>query len=204
VGPAAEAELTRLGVRTIGQLARMPRQSVVARLGASGAHLLELAHGRDERPVEPWDDPKSVGAEETFGRDTDDLARLRATLLRQADGVASELRDRGLRGRTVTLKLRFADFRTLTRRDTTEPPTADGGEIFRRAWTAFGRLPRPQPIRLIGVSVSGLVREEGRQLGLFERAGRAEQVGRLADELRARFGPDAARRASLLRPGRRR
>ncbi len=204
VGPAAEAELTELGVRTIGQLARMPRQSVVARLGASGAHLLDLARGRDERPVEPWDDPKSVGAEETFGRDTDDLARLRATLLRQADGVASELRDRGLRGRTVTLKLRFADFRTLTRRDTTESSTADGGEIFRRAWAAFNRLPRPQPIRLIGVSVSGLVREEGRQLGLFGQAGRAEQVGRLADELRARFGPDAVRRASLLGPGRRR
>jgi DNA polymerase IV len=204
VGPAAEAELTRLGVRTIGQLARMPRQSLVARLGASGAHLLDLAHGRDERPVEPWDDPKSVGAEETFGRDTDDLARLRATLLRQADGVASELRDRGLRGRTVTLKLRFADFRTLTRRDTTEGPTADGSEIFRRAWAAFGRVPRSQPIRLIGVSVSGLVKEEGCQLGLFERAGRAEQVGRLADELRARFGPNAARRASLLRHDRRR
>jgi hypothetical protein len=65
-------------------------------------------------------------------------------------------------------------------------------------------VPRSQPIRLIGVSVSGLVKEEGCQLGLFERAGRAEQVGRLADELRARFGPNAARRASLLRHDRRR
>jgi DNA polymerase-4 len=145
-----------------------------------------------------------VGAEETFERDTEDLDRLRGTLLRQADRVASELRDEGLRGRTVTLKLRFADFRTLTRRDTTAAPTADGAEIFHRAWAAFTRLPRSQPIRLIGISVSGLMRDaEGRQLGLFGRAEHGERIGRLADELRARFGPDAVRRASLLVPLRR-
>ena len=74
--------------------------------------------GCDERPVVPWHDPKSIGAEETFGRDTRDVERLRATLLAQADRVAAELRAAGLRGRTVTLKLRFADFRTLTRRGT--------------------------------------------------------------------------------------
>jgi len=204
VGPAAEAELARLGVRTIGQLAATPRSVLVARFGASGAHLLELARGRDDRSVEPWDDPKSVGAEETFERDTEDLDRLRGTLLRQADRVASELRDEGLRGRTVTLKLRLADFHTLTRRDTTAAPTADGAEIFHRAWAAFTRLPRSQPIRLIGISVSGLMRDaEGRQLGLFGRTGRGEQIGRLADELRARFGPNAVRRASLLVPLRR-
>jgi DNA polymerase-4 len=204
VGPAAADELAALGVRTIGQLARMPRRTLVARLGAGGAHLGELARGRDDRPVEPWEDPKSIGAEETFARDTGDVARLRATLLSQADRVAGELREQGLRGRTVALKLRFADFHTVTRRDTTEAATADGGEIFRRAWRAFEGLPRPQPIRLIGVSVSGLVREgEARQLPLFDRGGRAEQVGRLADQLRARFGPDAVRRASLLVPVRR-
>jgi DNA polymerase-4 len=204
VGPAVADELAALGVRTIGQLGRLPRRTLVGRLGSSGAHLWELAQGRDDRPVQPWEDPKSIGAEETFGRDTDDLARLRATLLGQADRVAAELREQGLRGRTVTLKLRYADFHTVTRRDTTEAATADGGEIFRRAWGALERLPRPQPIRLVGVSVSGLVPDaEARQLQLFERTGRAEQVGRIADELRARFGPDAVRRASLLVPVRR-
>jgi len=78
-------------------------------------------------------------------------------------------------------------------------PLADGGEIFRCAWETLARLPRPQPIRLIGLSVSALQRDaEPRQLALFDPAGRAERVGRLADELRARFGPDAVRRASLL------
>jgi DNA polymerase-4 len=204
VGPAAADELATLGVRTIGELGRLPRRTLVQRLGTGGAHLWELAHGRDDRPVEPWEDPKSIGAEETFGHDTHDLAQLRATLLSQADRIAAELREQGLRGRTVTLKLRFADFRTVTRRDTTEAATADGGEIFRRAWSALERLPRSQAVRLIGVSVSGLVRDaEARQLGLFERTGRAEQVGRVTDALRARFGPDAVRRASLLVPVRR-
>ncbi|MBI3458535.1 MAG: DNA polymerase IV [Candidatus Rokubacteria bacterium] len=203
VGPAAEAALAGLGVRTVGQLAWVPRRILVDRFGATGAHLWMLAQGRDDRPVVPWQEPKSVGAEETFERDTDDARRLRVTLLAQADRVAAELRGLGLCGRTVTLKLRFADFRTVTRRETSTAPTADGGEIFRRAWSAFTRLPRPQPIRLIGLSVAGLNRDTApRQLSLFGRTVRVEQVGRLADELRARFGPNAVRRASLLvRPG---
>jgi DNA polymerase-4 len=204
VGPTAEAGLAELGIRTIGQLARLPRRLLQARLGSFGLHLHELAHGRDDRAVVPWEEPKSVGAEETFGRDTADAGRLRATLLGQADRVASELRALGLAGRTVTLKLRFSDFETVTRRETSPAPTADGSEIFRRAWEAFERLPRPQPVRLIGVSVSGLQRQgDPRQLALFGPTLRAEAVGRLADELRARFGPDVVRRASLAGPPRR-
>ncbi len=204
VGPKAETTLAALGVRTIGQLAGLPRATLEARFGRAGAtHLLGLARGQDDRPVVPWDEPKSVGAEETFERDTRDLGRLRATLLGQADRVAAELRAQGLRGRTVTLKMRFADFRTVTRRDTTEAPTADGGQIFHRAWTAFSRLERPLAIRLIGLSVSGLQREgDPQQLPLFGTAGRGERIGRLADELRARFGGGAVHRASLTeRPG---
>src|SRR6185503_12266531 len=155
VGPAAERELASLGARTIGDLVRLGRGRLEARLGASGAHLFELAQGIDDRPVVPWHDPKSIGAEETFGRDTRDVGRLRATLLAQADRVAAELRAAGLRGRTVTLKLRFSDFHTLTRRGTGEAPTSDGGEIFRQVWAAFSKIPRPQAVRLIGLSVSG-------------------------------------------------
>jgi DNA polymerase IV len=203
VGPAAEAALARLGARTIGELATMVPRVLVERLGSSGAHLQALARGEDDRPVVPWEDPKSVGAEETFERDTRDLARLRRTLLGQADRVAAELRGLGLRGRTVTLKVRFADFQTLTRRASASVPLADGGEIFRLAWETLVRLPRPQPIRLIGLSVSGLQRDaDPRQLPLFGPGGRAEQVERLSDELRARFGPGAIRRASLLVPPR--
>jgi DNA polymerase-4 len=149
----------------------------------------------------PWHEAKSVGAEETFGRDTGDVALLRATLLGQAERVAAELRMGRLWGRTVTLKLRLADFRTLTRRDTSDPPTADAGDIFRRAWGAFTRVERRQPVRLIGLSVSGLERRgQAEQLPLFGRpaADRAERIGRVTDELQARFGPRALRRASML------
>ena len=205
VGPAAEAELAALGVRTIGDLVGMGRRRLEARLGASGAHLFELAQGMDERPVVPWHDPKSIGAEETFGRDTRDVGLLRATLLAQSDRVAAELRAAGLRGRTVTLKLRFADFHTLTRRGTGETPTSDGGEIFQRVWAAFSKIPRPQAVRLIGLSVSGFASAaEPQQLPLLGQPDRTERLGRVTDEVRTRFGPEALVRGTLLDAGRRR
>jgi len=204
IGPATGETLAALAIRTIGDLAAVPSGVLRARFGATGPHLQALARGEDDRPVVPWHDPKSVGAEETFGRDTANVALLRATLLGQAERVAAELRAQSLWGRTVTLKLRFADFRTLTRRDTTDLPTTDAGDIFRRAWAAFARVERRQPIRLIGLSVSGLQRGgEAQQLPLFGTAAAecAERVGRVTDELRARFGPRALRRASLLDSG---
>jgi DNA polymerase-4 len=203
VGPAAERELAALGAVTMGDVVRLGRARLERRLGVSGGLLWELAQGIDERPVVPWHEPKSIGAEETFERDTRDVQRLRATLLGQAERVSAELRAAGLRGRTVTLKLRFADFRTLTRRDTGEAPTADAGDIFRRAWAAFGKVPRPQPVRLIGLSVSGLGGSaDPRQLPLFGRPDRAERIGRVTDEIRARFGAAALTRGSLLGSGR--
>jgi DNA polymerase-4 len=205
VGPAAEGELAALGARTIGDLVRLGRGRLEGRLGASGAHLFELAQGIDERPVVPWHDPKSIGAEETFGRDTRDVGRLRVTLLAQADRVAAELRAAGLRGRTVTLKLRFSDFHTLTRRGTGEAPTSDGGEIFRRVWAAFSKVPRPQAVRLIGLSVSGFASAaEPQQLPLLGQPDRTDRLGRVTDEVRTRFGPEALVRGSLLDAGRRR
>jgi len=204
VGPAAERDLASLEVRRIGDLVRLGRARLARRLGAMGGHLWELAHGIDDRPVVPWHDPKSIGAEETFGHDTRDVRRLRATLVGQADRVGAELRAAGLRGRTVTLKLRFADFQTLTRRETAEPPTADGGEIFRRVWAAFDKVPRLQAVRLVGVSVSGLAPAGGAEqlplLGGGDPA-RAERVARVTDEVRARFGADALVRASVLGAG---
>jgi len=199
VGPTAEAALTAMGVRTVGQLARLPLGVLRERFGATGTHLSALAHGRDDRAVVPWHEPKSIGAEETFEQDTRDAERLRATLLAQAERVAAELRAEALRGRTVTLKIRFGDFTTLTRRDTAETPTADAGEIYRRARRALERLEPSRPIRLIGLGVSGLRRDaDPQQLPLFGGVGRAERIGRLTDELRARFGPNSVRRAGLL------
>jgi DNA polymerase IV len=206
VGPSAERELAILGARTIGDVTRLGRGRLEARLGALGVHLWELAQGIDQRPVVPWRDPKSIGAEETFGRDTRDVERLRATLLAQADRVAAELRSAGLLGRTVTLKLRFSDFRTVTRRGTGDTPTADGSEIFRRVWTAFSRVPCTQAVRLIGLSVSGFASATApRQLPLLSRRpDRTDRIGQVTDEVRTRFGPEALVRGSLLGARRRR
>ena len=199
VGPATAETLAALGIRTIGDLAVMSPGVVRSRLGSSGLHFLALARGEDDRPVVPWHEAKSVGAEETFGRDTGDVALLRATLLGQAERVAAELRMGRLWGRTVTLKLRLADFRTLTRRDTSDPPTADAGDIFRRAWGAFTRVERRQPVRLIGLSVSGFAgAADPQQLPLLGKPDRTDRLGRVTDEVRSRFGPKALVRGSLL------
>src|SRR5207247_4080328 len=129
VGKVTGSELEAMGVRTIGQLARIPAAHLVARFGEHGPDLLNLARGLDQRAVEPDGAPKSMGAEETFGQDTHDVELLRATLREQSERVARELRAERYAGRTVTLKLRFADFSTITRAHSGDP-TQDGLSIF--------------------------------------------------------------------------
>jgi len=199
VGKATAKELAALGIATIGQLQKVPRQTLVSRLGDHGAGLHELAFGRDSRPVEPWAPPKSMGAETTFERDTSDRARLDATLRGQAERVARELRAERLSAARVTLKLRFADFRTLTRSHTSDP-TQDGLELYRRAAILLSREKLGQPVRLIGVSASALSAEQTGQLGLLEaNAVRRERLARAVDRITGRFGVDAIRPATLMR-----
>jgi len=202
VGRVTGEELESMGIRTIGQLALTPAANLRARFGKHGPDLLALAHGLDTRPVEPDARPKSMGAEETFERDTLDVELLRATLRGQSERVARELRAEGYAGRTVTLKLRFADFSTITRAHT-DNPTQDGLSIFRRADALFGRVRLAQAVRLIGLSVSGLGPAGEGQLSLLEPdALRRERLSRAVDRLAARFGEMAVRPASLM--GRRR
>jgi DNA polymerase-4 len=198
VGRVTARTLRELGVGTIGQLQALPRDVLVRRLGEHGAALHDLAWGRDDRPVEPWSDPKSVGAEETFGRDCRDAERLRTTLREQAERVARELRGQGLAAATVTLKLRYPDFQTLTRRHTAEP-TQDGLELYWRAATLLARERVTRPVRLIGVSASGLGPAGRGQLGLLDRAVlRRERLARAMDALDARFGAGTVVPATLL------
>jgi len=202
VGRVTGAELEGMGIRTIGQLALTPAANLVARFGKHGPDLLALARGHDDRAVEPDAQPKSMGAEETFERDTRDVELLRATLRGQSERVARELRAEGYAGRTVTLKLRFADFSTITRAHT-DDPTQDGLAIFRRADALFGRVRLAQAVRLIGLSVSGLGLAGEGQLSLLDPdALRRERLARAVDRLAARFGETAVRPASLM--GRRR
>jgi len=203
VGKVAGAELQAMGILTIGQLARTPAAHLKARFGPHGPDLLELARGLDDRPVEPDAAPKSMGAEETFERDTRDVELVRATLRGQSERVARELRAGGYAGRTVTLKLRFADFSTITRAQTGDP-TQDGLAIYRRVEALFSRVRLTQAVRLIGVSVSMLGSSSSGQLSLLEPdAARTERLARAVDRLAARFGDEVVRPASLV-PGRRR
>jgi DNA polymerase-4 len=198
VGKATAKELAALGIATIGQLQQLPRATLVSRLGDHGAGLHELAFGRDERPVEPWTPPKSMGAETTFERDTSDRARLDTTLRSQAERVARELRAERLAAARVTLKLRFADFRTLTRSHTSDP-TQDGLELYRRVATLLARETLAQPVRLIGVSASALTAEQTGQLDLLETSAvRRERLGRAVDRITGRFGRSAIVPARLL------
>jgi DNA polymerase-4 len=203
VGRVTAEGLEAMGLQTIGQLAAVPAPYLEARFGPSGRGLQDLARGRDDRPVEPFAPPKSMGAEETFGHDHRDAERLHATLREQAERVARELRAEGFAGRCVTLKLRFADFSTLTRRHT-DDATQDGLAIYRRARALLDRIPLRQPVRLIGLSVSSLGPAAAGQLSLLEPdAQRRERLARAMDRVTARFGEAALRPASVVRRSRR-
>ncbi|HEX6211342.1 MAG TPA: DNA polymerase IV [Methylomirabilota bacterium] len=198
VGKATARELQALGVATIGQLQALSRAALSARLGPHGPDLLDLAFGRDARPVEPFSPPKSMGAETTFGQDCRDPARLEATLRGQAERVARELRAEGLAACRVTLKLRWADFQTLTRSHTADP-TQDGLEIYRRAAMLLARERLVQPVRLIGLAASTLQPEARGQLPLLDPAAvRRERLARAVDRITGRFGRAAIVPARLV------
>ncbi len=198
VGRVTASGLDSMGIRTIAQLAATPLGHLEASFGGGAVSLLALARGQDDRPVEPFTPPKSMGAEETFDADHRDVARLRATLRAQAERVARELRAEGYAGRTLTLKLRFADFSTITRSHTGDP-TQDGLRIFQEALALFERITLGQPIRLIGLSVSELGPAGAGQLSLLDPdVERRERLARALDRLAERFGEDSIRPASLL------
>jgi DNA polymerase IV len=198
VGKVMAADLAAMGITTVGQLQRVPRTTLVARFGQHGAHLHELAFGRDDRPVEPWAPAKSMGAETTFEVDCREPDVLTRTLREQAERVARELRQERLRAARVTLKLRYADFRTLTRAVTGDP-VQDGLEIFRRAAALLAREQVREPVRLIGVSASGLGPETSGQLSLLDpTVARRERLARVVDTLVARFGQESVVTAALL------
>jgi DNA polymerase IV len=198
VGKVMAEALSGLGITTIGQLQRMPRAVLVRRFGDHGAALHDLAFGRDDRAVEPYTAPKSMGAEETFESDCRDPERLARVLREQAERVARELRETGVAAARLTLKLRFSDFHTITRAVTADP-TQDGLELYRRARALLDRELLDQPVRLIGVSASALAPAGSGQLPLLDPAMvRRERLARVVDGLAARFGDDVVRPASTM------
>jgi len=191
LGPRAEEELRRLGLRTLGQLAAMPPATLRARFGAWGPVLAERARGVDPTPVASEREPaKSVSREGTYARDIDDASVLRASLRAYAESVGADLRRLGRRARCVTLKLRYSDFTTITRSHTLEGATYADDELYRTGLDLLERaLARDRrAVRLIGLGASSLV-EDAAQLDLFDqRRTQRDELLSSIDRLRAKFG----------------
>jgi DNA polymerase-4 len=206
VGEKTREQLHRLGLRTVGDLAHTPVATLQRGLGAAvGGQLHHLAWGTDRRVITArrgtHEPDKSMGADETFGRDTDDRAVVMRELLRLSAKVTRRMRTAEVAGRTVTLKVRFADFTTITRSRTLTDATDVTGEVHATAAGLFDALGLQRArIRLVGVRVEGLVPREQvqRQLVLGARDRGWEEADRATDAAALRFGGGAVRRATLL------
>lgn len=203
VGRQGSKVFERLGIRTIGQLRRWPVETLVSRLGSQGECLWQLAHGIDDRPVVPEREAKSISHETTFEEDISDMEVLRAWLLDLTEQVGWRLRRNGLRARAVQLKVRFADFSTITRSQTLPEPTDITEELWQATSELFSqRLPSGHlPVRLIGMGVSGFDESEFRQGLLFDEEQRRKQtdLDAVTDQIRERFGKSAVRRGASPR-----
>jgi len=199
VGKVTEQRLQDLGIRTIGDLQQFPVDELRRRLGNVAEHLHSLALGNDDREVETDEETKSISSENTFDQDTGDIGQIKRCLLEQAEEVGERLRREKLAARTVQLKLRYADFKTLTRRKTLPKPTQDGMimyQVAERLLEAEGI--HGKRIRLIGVGGTNLVRPEV-QGDLFDRKDeKRSQLAKAVDDLRAKLGPDAVKRGTSL------
>ncbi len=203
VGKATNQEFKELGIQTISDVRRLQRETIFQRFGQIGERFWELAHGRDDRPVVPDREAKSISHETTFSIDLHDADILLSWLQELAEQVARRLRRSDLRGRTVQLKLRFADFRTITRSHTLSQATNITDELWQAAATLLQQsLPRiHRGIRLLGIGVSSLEsRQRPRQLTLFdnEEQEKRGQLDAVADQIQDKFGAGMLMRGSGL------
>lgn len=200
VGPVTLARLQRRGVRTIGEVAALPEAALVGVVGAAlGRSLHARSWALTDDPVVPDAQPRSVSHEETFAVDHRDRSVLDREILRLADGVAGRLRRAGLAGRRVQLKVRFADFRTITRSATCPEPMDDAATLVRVGRELLASVDVRPGVRLLGVGVSQLSDGSCTQLRLDD-GGRAARTGAGAaiEEVRRRFGDAAIGPASLV------
>jgi len=190
IGKKTERILNGLGISTIGEISSMPLDALKSHFGASGELLHGYANGIDDREVKLPGAAKSISRETTFGKDTKDRSLLKATLRYLSERVGSELRQRGKQAKSITLKLRYADFTTITRHHTLRQGSNTDQTIFD---TGLGLLKKAlsqekQPVRLIGIGVSNLI-EPGRQLDMLDSsAQRLEQLNKAIDRIRKKYG----------------
>ena len=200
IGPKTAHILRQMGIETIGNIAAADERELARQFGKLGHDLARRAQGIDNRPIETERDPKSISRETTFSEDVTDSDTLKRTLRTLADSVGYRLRQKNLSGTTVKLKLRWADFTTLTRQTTLPHPIDQDNDIYRIALDLFTtNYPTGQPVRLIGVGVAGL--ESGvRQLSLWDQPKQEDnrQLQTALDEIRHKFGHNAIQRGTRL------
>ena len=205
VGKVTREALGRLGVRTFRDLSRIPVKVLKQRFGKQGIRMHELSLGLDQRRVVPEREVKSLGHEETFAQDIEDVEEVRREILALSSKVARRLRRKGIQGKTVTLKVKYSDFVQITRSATLPLATDDGLEIFSTAArlllnTEAGK----RPIRLLGVVLSQLeVAWKEKQLSLFEMESGSQKrrsLNQALDSVSAKHGEKAVRPGSLFTP----
>lgn len=201
VGQATSEVLLSMGICQVGQLANFPPEILEKKLGRFGRQLIALARGEDDRPVTPFSETKSISQEETFTPDLSEEEAIKKVLLNQAEEIGFELRQQGLKGSTVHLKLRYPDFKLVTRSCTLSAPTDQGIEIYRVACKLLEKTEvLEKKARLLGIGISSLRRANfPHQLSLFNS--REEKMARATmaiDRIWKKFGRQAIQRATLL------
>lgn len=208
VGKVAAERLHKLGIQTLGDLRVYPEKPLIGALGKFGHRLKELANGVDRSAVTPNQPPKSISSEETLAFDTADKTALARLLLTQSEEVGSQLRRHGFLVRTVTLKVKHADFQQATRSTTLNYPTQSNEIIYQTAIDLLDRYPLDQPVRLIGVGASKLLPVGTPiQMDLFDDrhfAGKTgwHRVDHAVDRIRRRFGADSIQKAASVQSDR--
>ena len=200
VGPKTNEALERLGLHTVGDIAQTPEQTLIRALGqAAGQSLYELAWGRDDRDVIPEEPDKSISAAETFDRDIDDPEIIAKEILRMCERASSRMRQRSLFAKTITLKIRFADFTTINRSKTLPLPIDTTHEIYEIAKGLYEALAIGRArIRLVGVSLDNLHTDSHEQLVLGARESSWRELQEGIDAAKARFGSDSVRPGRLI------
>ncbi len=202
VGSETMKFFSRLGIKYVSDFLRFPEEFWIKRLGRVGKELFDKAHGIDNSPVLPFSPPKSFGAEHTLAHDTSNMQRLRTHLLHQAERVGRYLRRAGYMGRTVTLKVKFADFRTVTRSRTFSAATSSTKFIYKTACSLLDDMEPSMKVRLVGVMVSNLSKGMY-QPSMFDGylSEKERKLDRVLDEIRERFGDDILKRGLYSRGG---
>jgi DNA polymerase-4 len=202
VGKKMVRQLEVLGIRTLGDVQRLPEQSLLKHLGKFGKRLRALSAGSDDSAVTPYAPHKSISSERTLAADTRDIKLLKRYLLSQSAEVARQLRQAGVRARTIVIKIKNADFKMVTRRTTIAVPTQSSETIYKHAAQLIDDFKITQKIRLIGVGTTGFSAvTASAQMGLFDQQEKPndnwEKVDKALDSISQKFGKDVIGRASI-------